>query len=181
MEKKTILIAAAIIIVLGASVYAFSTGLISFGSRTYSNSTLGVSFKYPTAYVLEERAIDSAHTAVTLIQKENLPVPQNGEGPTAITVDVFRYLGSMGAENWVRTSANSNFQLAVDGELEVAELDGAEVVTYTWDGLYRGDSLVFVHGDSIVMFSVTYLTPEDVIRTDFSDLISTVKLTVPEN
>lgn len=179
MEKKALLALVALVVVTGAGIYAYQSGLISFGNKTYSNSTYGISFEYPNTYALEERVIDSAHHSVTLIQKDDLPVPQNGEGPTAITLDVFRYLGTMGAENWARASANSNFQLSPDGELGVAALNGAEVVTYTWDGLYRGDSVVFVHGDNIVMFSGTYLTPEDAIRTDFSNLLATVKLTVP--
>ncbi len=150
-----------------------------FGAKIYSNTSEGIEFEYPKQYELTERAIDSAHTAVTLIHKDNLPVPQNGEGPVAITVDVYRYLGSMGAENWVRTSSNSNFQLSPDDELAVAERDGAEVVSYKWDGLYQGESVVFAHGDSIVMFSVTYQTPTDPIRIDFANLLATVKLTVP--
>ncbi len=179
MDKKTLLILVVLIVVAGAALYALKTGRISIGDKTYSNSTYGIAFTYPSEYELEERAVDSGHTSVTLIHKDNLPVPQNGEGPTAITLDVYRYLGSMGAENWVRTSSNSNFQLSSDGALGVSELDGAEVVTYTWDGLYRGDSVVFVQGEDIVMLSATYLTPEDAIRSDFSNLLATLKLTAP--
>lgn len=178
MEKKTLIILASLVVIGSAGIYAFQNDLVPPGTKTYANSTYGLSFEYERAYVLEERS-DSAHHAVTLIHRDNMPIPQDGEGPTAITVDVFRYLGSMGAEDWARLSSNSNFQLSTDGEIGVAALSGAEVVTYTWDGLYRGDSVVFAHGDNIVMLSVTYMTPEDTIRTDFANLLATLKLTAP--
>ena len=147
------------------------------GGKTYANASYGISFAYPDTYVLEEREVGNAeryHFAITLMDRiasEN--IPQNGEGPTSITIDIFQNnLDKLSTEAWVKGNSNSNFKLSADGLLTSTTVAGREALHYTWDGLYRGESTVFAHKDNIVMLSVTYLSPTDTIVSNFANVLA---------
>jgi hypothetical protein len=58
---------------------------------TFSSADLDLSFTYPKNYQLTESDDEEgAVKIVTLIDKANLPVGQNTEGPPAINVQVFQ-------------------------------------------------------------------------------------------
>lgn len=153
-------------------------------TQTYTNDSYGITFQYPTGYRLTEENASKAGQeimSVVLISEADLPLPVNGEGPTAITIDFYRYdSDEQTPENWIRKANTSNFQLSTTGELKATEVGGAAALSYTWDGLYRGDSVVFAHEHdqkkTMVMMSVTYMSPEDKIRTDFTQILSSVEL-----
>lgn len=148
----------------------------------YSNTEYGISFKYSNTYQLEERDAPGSgerrHHIVTLIDTDDAAnVPENGEGPTAITVEMFQNnLDRQPVETWIRGTSNSNFKLSPDGALSTTTVYGVTAYSYSWDGLYRGDSVVFEHKNNIFMLSVTYMTPDDQIRKDFDLLVRSVEL-----
>lgn len=149
--------------------------------ETFDNATYGISFKYPSTYALQEREVGDGHRyhyMITLIDKEALAnIPQNGEGPPAITVDIFQNnLDQLSIEEWIRGTNFSNFKLSPDGAISSTTVASAPSLSYTWDGLYRGRSIVFVHDNNIVMISVTLLTPQDQIVGDFDQIVSSVAL-----
>lgn len=151
-------------------------------TRVYSSDTYDISFQYPENYVIEERdaagsEMRAHHTIVLMDRDDAANIPQNGEGPTAITVDIFQNnLDRQTAEGWIKNSNNSNYKLAISDTLRSGTVGGVPALGYTWDGLYRGDSLVFEHKGAIIMMSVTYMSPEDRIRTDFAQILSSVEL-----
>lgn len=151
------------------------------GEQTYTNETYGISFTYPGTYVLEERDVGNSerwHHVITLMDREAAAnIPQNGEGPTAITIDFIQNdINTLSIGDWVANDSRSNFKLSPDGELIHTTIAGKEALTYTWDGLYRGQSIVFAHKNAIVMISVTHLSLSDQIRVDFSNFLSSLRL-----
>lgn len=150
---------------------AFVTPMIS-----YTNSEYSISFEYPASYVFEEGQ-EAGHHSIVLMDKEvAAQAPKNGEGPTAITFEIFENPRALSPLAWAKATPASNFQLSPDQMLASSTQADAESIAYVWDGLYRGESYVFEHGTRIVMASVTTLTPEDQIRKDFEKILRTLSL-----
>lgn len=136
----------------------------------YTSATHGVSFSYPDGYTLEERDESGAHI-ITLMNGADLPAPEDGEGPTAITVQIVPNSAGQTTEEWIRTSPLSNFRLGGGTPAEV--LVGTEsALAFAWDGLYPGTTIAQVRGDRVYAFSVTYLSTEDLIRTHFAQVVA---------
>lgn len=149
--------------------------------QTYMSPAYGIVFAYPDTYALQEREVGNGeryHYTITLIDKEALAnVPQNGEGPPAITIDIFQNnLDQLGIEAWVRGTSFSNFKLSPDGLISSTAVAGVPALTYAWDGLYRGESVVFAHNDNILMAGVQFLDRTDQIVTDFYSLLASLEL-----
>lgn len=149
--------------------------------KTYQNSTYGISFKYPDTYVVQEREVGNSeryHYAITLVDKIALKnLPQASEGPPTINIDIFQNdLDNLAPENWVKNTNESNFKISLDGVLTATSIAGSDAVSYFWDGLYRGQSVVTAHGKNMYMFTVTYNATGDPIRADFSQMLSSVTL-----
>lgn len=161
------------LLIIAGSFFAFRT--FSTPTLTYSNAEQGIAFEYPATYAVEEHAFADRHTIVLADKEAVLAAPQNGEGPTTITFDVFDNPTNLSPTEWVRTNSASNFQLST-GALASTTQAGTEAVAYMWDGLYRGESYVFQSGDRIVMASVTMLELTDSIRADFERVLRTLAL-----
>lgn len=196
MESKNIAIGVVVVLAAAMGGYLiFNRGLPSgvpfVGEKeelpelqTYSSEELQLSFSYGADYLLQERTINEAqrlHKAVVLVEdnetnRKLLSGEIVGDGPTAITVDVFQNnLDNQTAEGFIKNSSNSNYKMG-DGELEEGSLSGLQAYRYTWDGLYRGESIVTADDEYVYMFSVTYLEPSDKIRTDFYELLNTLEI-----
>lgn len=138
--------------------------------NAYSSDTYGISFSYPDGYTLTERDEPGVHV-ITLVDKNNSPLPEAGEGPTSITVQIIPNTGSQTADEWIRSSPLSNFRLSGGTPVEV--LVGTDsALAFAWDGLYPGTTIVQARGEKIYAFSVTYLTTEDPIRTHFAQVVA---------
>jgi hypothetical protein len=148
------------------------------GLETYSSPEYGIEFRYPSSYQLEERdapgSAQRRHHIVTLLRKEDLPPPQGGEGPPAITVEMFQNdLDDQTTEDWIRNSSSSNFKLSL-GQLASTTVAGQSALSYTWDGLYRGETIAIARPAYVYALSVTYRELSDPIREDFADILRTV-------
>ncbi len=164
-------LAAVVIIVGGFFGYrAFSVPMSDFANAEY-----GISFQYPSSYAVDEHHFADRHTIVLMDKVALAAAPENGEGPTSITFDVFKNPRDLTPSEWVKTNSASNFQLS-NGALASTTQAEAEAVAYLWDGLYRGESYVFGNEDDIVMASVTMLEPADRIRKDFEHILRTLVL-----
>ncbi|MBI4079753.1 hypothetical protein HY414_00805 [Candidatus Kaiserbacteria bacterium] len=147
----------------------------------YAAPLYGISFEYPRTYLLREKEVGDAerrHYSIVLADAEALRnLPQNGEGPPAITIDVFQNnLDQLSIEEWVRGMSFSNYKLSPDGLIASTSVAGVPALSYTWDGLYRGLSSVFAHKDNILMFSVSFFSLDDQILTDFNRVLSGLDL-----
>jgi hypothetical protein len=152
--------------------------LQSFRSETY-----GISFEYPAGYRLDERegAEDGGPVyVVTLLSEEAVRSMSSrsgepaGEGPTVITFEVFSY-GSTDRSlaTWLAENPRSNLALGSGSTTDVI-FGGNLGVRYEWDGLYRGESVAFIHGHWVAIVSVTSIASIDAIRTDFGTILGTI-------
>ena len=138
--------------------------------NVYTSTEHGITFSYPDGYTIEERDERGVHL-VTLIHEDNLPLPEAGEGPTAISVQIVPNPEGQTTEEWIRSSPLSNFGLSGGTPAEV--LVGTEsALAFAWDGLYTGTTIAQARGDKIYAFSVTYLSVDDPIRTHFAQVVA---------
>lgn len=147
----------------------------------YENTVYGIGFSYPDNYVITERdmpgSAERGHHVITLMDRTAANIPVGGEGPTTITVEVFQNnIDTQTPENWIKNTSVSNYKLSTDGIIKQGFIVGTPSLTYTWDGLYRGESTVIEHRDNVVVFSVTTMTATDQIRYDFDGVLSSVTL-----
>lgn len=175
-QKNLVYGASALAVVLVVAAAFFVVRTMSVPMVSFSNAEYGISFEYPENYELTEHHVTGRHTIVIADKVALGEAPQNGEGPTSITFDIFENAEGLSPEEWVRTNNQSNFQLSPDGNLATSAEGDAESVAYVWDGLYRGESYVFENGEDIVMASVTMLSPEDQIKIDFEKILRTLTL-----
>lgn len=154
-------------------------------AKEYRSDVYGIAFAYPHDYFLDEYEMGDAHRArhsiVLSEDNETNRAIREGrmmetEGTPSITIDIYQNnLDKQTTEEWVTGSAYSNFKLG-DGTFESVTVAGVSALHYFWDGLYRGESLVFAHKGNIIMLSGTYLEPADRIRGDFGAVVQSFRL-----
>ncbi len=148
--------------------------------QTYTNNAYGLSFTYPATYTLDERDASGSelrtHHAITLIPTDSLPLPENGEGPPTITVDIYQNnLDSQTTEGWIRNTNASNFKLG-DGTLASTTVSGLPALSYRWSGLYEGTTIALAQPVWVYVFSVTYLEMGADIIQDFVAIRESVRI-----
>ncbi len=163
---------------MGAST---STPQISIleNSEQYENATQGVAFDYPTGYVLDEKERGDArraHYAIVLIRSEDSEPRVNSEGPTSVNIDLYQNnQGKQTLVGWLTGSNNSNVKLS-DGTYTATTVDGREAIVYRWSGLYEGETTLFLHDDTVVAVTVTFITPEDENIATYKAILSSLRL-----
>ena len=148
---------------------------------TYTSEKYGISFTYPSTYQLSEREAPGSalreHHTITLMRTVDLPAPEGGEGPPAISIDIYQNnLDKQTTEGWIRGSSNSNFKLSPEGRLASTTIDGKPALSYRWSGLYEGTTIALAQPDWIYAFTVTYLEPGADIVQDFVTVRDSVRI-----
>jgi hypothetical protein len=132
--------------------------------QRYANGTHGISFLYPKNYEIiegEKGTAERGHYSIMIVRHEDRVPPINGEGPTAITFDIYQNnIDNQSLVQWLDTSSASNFKLST-GTYATTSIASVPAVTYMWSGLYEGRTVAFLHNNNIVALSVTYMTPDD--------------------
>jgi hypothetical protein len=190
MMRNKALFVVAVIALLAGGYFLFSQYLVSRLDGTggvsapagsdleqYDSPALGVSFTYPFArYDIQT----PAEGTVVLVPEGYVP-PQGGEGPPAITITSVAVDPSTDLESWIRTDKRSNFYLSADQKLAggpTHELVGGEPgFMYRYSGLYENMAIATKHSSKIYVFNVSWSDSQDLIRKDFTELISSVKFT----
>lgn len=177
MNKNTI-IALAIVAVAALGALAYFVTMSGEDApravQTFVSDEHGIGFEYPEGYALEEREEEGRHVIVLADAEALAEAPQNGEGPTSITIEIYDgALDGRTLERWIREAQVSNFQLSPDGVLTETSLAGEPALAYGWDGLYRGNSIALSRGEDVYVLSVTYLETSDQIRADFAGVAAT--------
>ena len=149
----------------------------------YNSSKFGFRFSYPKKYFLEERELGDGHRYhynITLTEdtEENRLVREGKspgrEGPVAITIDLYQNnLDNYTADGWIKGTNNSNYKLSPDGTLDEVTVSGILGLRYRWSGLYEADNIVIARPDNVYSFAVTYIFPDEAIRTDFERILKT--------
>jgi len=176
LTKNYMYAAGAVLVVAAVAVGLYAYGEFSVPKLSYQSAEYGISFSYPDTYALNEQHVEGRHTIVLADKEALAAAPENGEGPTAITFDIIMNPDNLAPSQWVKDNPLSNYQLSPDGTLASSTRDGTEAVAYVWDGLYRGESYVFDHGEDIVMASVTMFELTDQIKKDFEGILRTLVL-----
>lgn len=145
--------------------------------QTYSNEAYGLSFSYPVGYVLSERSGNNNAYHITLIREEDaVPVVGGGEGPRAITVDVYTLPEDQTVIDWMNTSPFSNFGLGQEKKYEERVVAGTTAVRYSWSGLYEGITTVLTQGNRVYTISVSFNSPADDIRFDYESVLDSLRV-----
>ncbi len=179
MNKPLIALVVVILLAGLAYLYLVPAGEPVTSLKTYGSESGNLTFNYPAYYVLEEREAaggERGEQHLTLIKESELNSGAS-EGPTSINIDIYQNdLDQLTTEQWIKNDARSNFKLSPDGKLSSTTLSRREALTYTWDGLYRGQTLALTTTKYVYAFSVTTLTATDQIKSDFETLLKTVDI-----
>lgn len=144
---------------------------------TFSSSDVGISFTYPTTYELQSSLGDGEGPTyvISLMSRDSLPVGVNTEAPPAIIVQTFANPKNLALDEWIRTTSASNWQLSQKGEMGASTVGDESGLGYTYSGLYETTAVAVAHNGKVYLFTVDTLTPQDSIKTDFFNLLDTVK------
>lgn len=187
MPKNKIFSIILLLAVLSGLIYFSRSQIINenpYVGKNFVSYAYGLSFSYPKDYFLEEKETGtpqrSRHSIViTKDTKENQLIREgvsgNKEGSTAITIDIYKNHEGQSAETWVKGNSNSNYKLG-DNEMQTITVSNIDAISYRWNGLYNGNSIVLRHKGNIVMMSVTFLKPSDEIVRIFESIIETLSL-----
>lgn len=150
------------------------------GLLLYSSDIYGISFSYPSNYVLGEQDIATSdlqkYHEISLIDKNDLPVPINGEGPPAITIDLYKNdINEYTAEGWANNSKQSNLKLG-EGRIATTSISGFPAISFRWSGLYEGTTIVLSKTSFIYTFNVTYLEIGAPIIQDFVKIKDSIRI-----
>ena len=169
----------ALALVIGAGLYLSYDRDKSATTSTpgaFNSKDIGLSFTYPVNYQLDiADDEEGAVRTITLIDKANLPVGQNTEGPPAITIQRFDNPENLALDQWILTTPASNYHLSSMGEMGGSTIDGEAGLGYTYSGLYENTAIAVAHGGKIYLFVVGTLTPEDTIKSDYFTILESVK------
>lgn len=152
----------------------------------YGSEVYGISFAYPTMYYLHEREAGTPERpqgSIVLVEdtQENRDLingvsTEPREGPTSITIDIYENPNQLSALAWAER--DTNWTISNRATTTVA-VGGFEGVSFSWDGLYAGKTVVVAAGDKAYVFSVTWMTAEDRILTDFDAILEMISFSVP--
>lgn len=167
MYRIPLALVALVLIVLGIFLY--------FERETpdYTSEAYGFSFSYPEGYLITEGVAGSDHYAIRLVKEEDAIPPENGEGPTSITIDIYTN-NTLSLSEWVTTSNLSNFSLG-DKISTPTNVSGVSAVSYRWSGLYEGETTAFLHKENVVAVSVMRINPEEHTET-YKEVLSSLTL-----
>lgn len=157
---------------------------VAEGYEEYTDEKVGLTFEYriaPNGYTLVENDEQmNENLSLTLMNTEEyeelLASEDPREGPTAISIQVFDRSPQTALLEWLESTDASNYELG-DGDISPEEISGVTGFSYRWSGLYEGRSVALPYADNVVIISVTYMTPEDVIIDDYNDLLDSFELT----
>jgi len=186
--NKNIVIGIIVILILGVGGYAVYKNderapdvvIVNPGTtekmKEYKSDKFGFSFSYPETYILTEKEVGDSnrkYTALVLIHKSDAEPRVNGEGPTAITYEIYTNVLDQNVKEWLIFSNQSNYNLKKAPYVETA-IGGLSAIDYKWSGLYEGETTAFNFEDFIIAFSVTYFEESDQIVKDYAKIKETL-------
>lgn len=147
--------------------------------KSYFHEEFGITFDYPDGYTISEYDLEGSAARkrhlITLVRNEDLPAPEGGEGPPAISIMIVQNdLDRLTTRQWVEGSADSNFKLSPDQGTAEVNVGGLPGIVYRWDGLYQGETTAVATPKWVYAFSVTFLNEDDRIVADYRAIINSV-------
>lgn len=189
-QKIIIPILAAMLVVLGGIYVYRSSKSVTSGTPqdttlktlTYTNDSYGFAFDYPSTYVLSQRDVKAtkdvqAHHQITLmLAVDAARITDNGEFPPSITFDIYKNPKKLSLSAWATSTKDSLYYLSEEQRLHTAVVAGQPAVAYVWSGLYQGSSYIFTQRGNIIVASVTYISPDNLIYSDFTEIMKTARV-----
>ncbi len=112
---RRIIIAAVIVAMVIVGIFLFGAD-IPVAVQTYSSSRMGISFNYPSDYIVREKNLGNEERRqyeIVLSQNASTRVQRDGETPPAIRIGVYQNdRDHYSAEEWVRSTNFSDFKLS---------------------------------------------------------------------
>jgi hypothetical protein len=119
---------------------------------------------------------ERAHHSISITKATNVPAPTAGEGPVSVTIDIYQNdLDRLSLIAWITNTSESNFKLG-PGVMASTTVAGVEAASYTWSGLYEGESTVFLHGTNVVSVSGTHMDATDEMRDVYRSVLASVSI-----
>lgn len=149
------------------------------GMSMYENYLYNFNFQYPQNLYMKESDSENANkSSISLVMvegtKDNISLLEGTysgptrEGPTQITIDVYPNEKKLSAADWAKQDTNWKIS---NKETSYITVGGIQGVSYSWSGLYAGESIILTKGTETLVFSVTWITPEDQILKDFDTIL----------
>jgi len=140
-----------------------------------------IAFQYPETYAVEEATEDFGGDPVRLIILSDVSaeVPEFGEGPPTITIQIVRLPPNVQLDSWVRTNDISNFVFSLDGRITRTIVGGADAMAYRYSGLYENDAVAVAGNGVVYLFSAGWIAEDDRIREDFRTVLESVRFNSP--
>ena len=187
MANKFIVWLVVAVVLLGGIWYFGRSGEVVAPKQSmvpYSSVEYKISFEHPSGLYLKEipnaGTPESPQLAVVLVEDTQVnrdildgKSELGGEGPTAIAVEVYQNPDGLEAQAWAEQGTDWTVS---DEKLTPIVVAGQEGISFNWDGLYQGKSLIVTKGTLAYVFSVTWLTPEDQLIKDFDMVLNSTKL-----
>jgi hypothetical protein len=181
MEKKNIISILLVVVLIGG--FWFLSAKAS-PQKDYVSKDFNLKFKYPEGYYMKDR-MDLTNPAlkqlaVVLVEDTERnrdlldgKVTEATEGPTSITVDVYPNPNNLEIQEWLKQ--NTNWLASFSEKSTEIEVGGEKALTFNWDGLYAGKSVVLSKNNMAYILSVTWITPEDKMIKDFDKILNNIK------
>jgi hypothetical protein len=154
--------------------------------RSYESEALGLRMELPAGYYLHERepgAPGQPHGSLVLVEdtQENRDVlaglaPLGRETPVGLSVEVHANPAGLPLAAW--TDEHTSW-MPEPPRLSPASVGGSPALSYDWDGLYRGRSVVVARPGRVYVFSVTWMTEGDRTLAHFGPLLESVAFLDP--
>ncbi|MEN9552072.1 MAG: hypothetical protein RI935_449 [Candidatus Parcubacteria bacterium] len=172
-----------VIVLIFALIFVIKNRQINEGGETSLTAKRavvgGVSFLYPAAYgemMKSESNAQPGQPNIVIFENTDsakaffsntATVP--GEAPPTITLHVYQKTSTEDTDTFLRKASPYIFS---KGAGRPIVLNNKEALSYTWDGLYKGDSVAFTRGDTVYLFSVTYITTNDPIVKAYENIVN---------
>lgn len=144
----------------------------------YASEDVGLQFSYPKTYVLQTRHDgyhgEEIHVLTILNAKDAENIPDQSEGPPGLSI-IEIPTTTPNLSQWLQENSISNFYLSPDKSLSTMTIGGEPAFSYRFSGLYENDAVAVAHNGKIYLFFGSWLSSQDTIRSDFQELLQSVK------
>lgn len=170
----------AVVVMLGLAP-SFAQAPPAPGLSTFTSFEGDVVFRYPDSYEVEEVTEHFGDETVRLIvlTATGAEIPEFGEGPPTITIQIVPIAPNVRLDSWVRTNDASNFIFSIDGIIRPTTVGGREARAYRYSGLYENDAVAVMGMGAVYVFSAGWIAEDDPIRADLQTLLASASFNSP--
>ena len=149
------------------------------GWSSYKSKKGGFQFQCPSDYVLE-RTYENNYPDISIINIYSsvdyraIKKGKNTCGPSLISFNIYNNSDKLTALQWAKNNKEiSNYS----GSNKTVTVDNRNAISYSWSGMDEGYEILLSSDDLkyIYSFGVTYSDRNEKIRSDFLQIVKTIK------